>query len=350
MYEDTIIALKIGTLSLSCPLILSPMAGIGDLQFRMLNRRFGCELAFVEMISARALAHHNVSTLRMLSTTPADRPLGVQLLGNDPVIMLRALDILRNRRDFDLVDINAACPVSKVTRRGEGAGLLKDPRRLFEILRLVVDNFSVPVTVKMRIGWDDSSVNARDVALSAQDAGVNAVFVHGRTRSQGYSGRVNYNEIRKVKEALGIPVIASGDAFSPVLIKKIFEVTRCDGVAIARGALGNPWIFSEASEYLKTGTLPARPAVNEIIDTMTLHLGLSVEADGDEIGTLKFRKFFAWYVRGLRDTRVIRTKAFRARKRREMVEIINELRDTSYRSESGRYAETRDTCDACGVY
>jgi tRNA-dihydrouridine synthase B len=328
--------LKIGNLTLPSPVMLSPMAGVSDLPFRMMNRRFGCGLAFAEMISARALTYRNSNTLKMLSTNPADRPLGLQLLGRDPNIMIKAIDILRNYK-FDILDINAACPVSKVTKRGEGSAMLREPRKLYEVLKAVVEHSHLPVTVKIRAGWDESSVNARDVALYAQDAGVSAVFIHGRTQSQGYSGQVDYDEIRKVKEALTIPVIASGDAFSAELIKDIFDVTGCDGVAVARGALGNPWIFSEVAHYLKEGIVPARPGIDELVDTMILHLDLSVEADGDETGTTKFRKLFAWYVKGLRDTRNIRTEAFLAKTRQEMVALINKLRTTGYRSATGRF-------------
>lgn len=330
MGHDKLIILNIGNLALTSSLIMSPMAGISDLQFRMLNRQFGCELAFSEMISAQALTYRNSNTMKMLSKHPADRYLGIQLLGNDPKLMIRALDILRDY-SFDVLDFNAACPVNKVTRRGEGAALMKEPLKIFELLKTLVRHCDKPVTVKIRAGWDELSINARDAALYAQDAGVSAVFIHGRTRAQGYSGPVDYNEIGKVKEALSIPVIASGDAFSGELIKKMFDETRCDGVAIARGALGNPWIFRQAAQYLKDGTLPPRPPVGELVDTMITHLNLSAEADGDEIGTTKFRKFFAWYVRGLNDTRTIRTEAFRATSRLEMKGFIDQLRSKHYR-------------------
>jgi tRNA-dihydrouridine synthase B len=330
VWHDKLSILNIGDLELSSPLILSPMAGISDLQFRMLNRQFGCELAFAEMISARALTYRNSNTMKMLLQHPADRPLGIQLLGNDPEVMIRALDILRDY-NFDVLDFNAACPVSKVTTRGEGSALMKEPVKIFEILKTLVRNCEKPVTVKIRAGWDESSLNARDTALYAQDAGVRAVFIHGRTRAQGYSGTVDYGEIRKVKEALTIPVIASGDAFSGELIKKLFDETGCDGVAIARGAFGNPWIFRQAEHYLKYGTLPARPSISELVDAIITHLNLSVEADGDEMGTVKFRKFFAWYVRGLHDTRNIRNEAFRATSRQEMTAFIDQLHSKQYR-------------------
>lgn len=319
------------------------MAGISDLPFRALNRRFGCELAFTEMVSARALAYRNSNTLKMLTTDLSDAPLGVQLLGNDPEIIARAVEILRDYR-HDLIDINAACPVVKVTRRGEGSAMLNDEGRLRETLKAAVSASSAPVTIKIRTGWDESSVNAVEIACLAQEAGVSAVFVHGRTREQGYSGDVDYQTIRMIKEALTIPVVGNGNAFSAELIKKMFEDTGCDGVGIARGCLGNPWIFREATEYLRHGTLSFRPpAISEIMETMIAHLDLAIAADGEENGVVKFRKFFAWYVKGLRDTRDIRTEAFGASTGQHMVDFISMLANKKYRSDSGRFSHCK-TC------
>ncbi len=317
--------LKIGNVTLSSPIMLAPLAGISDLPFRMINRSFGCEFAFVEMISARALANQNKETIEMLSTIPADRPLGVQLLGNDPEVLRKALDMLR-AYEFDIVDFNAACPVNKVASRGEGACLLKEPHKLKELLKAMVSNSDVPVTVKIRSGWDDTSVNARDVALHAQEAGVKALIVHGRTREQGYRGRVDYNIIREIKEALEIPVIASGDALSPQLIRKMFDETGCDGVTIARGALGNPWIFRETVEFLRSGNMIQRPDIYEIINTIIAHLNLCIEYHGETDGIKIFRKFLVWYTKGFPGIRLLRNKAFRAKTREEMLDIIGELR------------------------
>jgi len=277
------------------------------------------------MISARALVYQSKTTEKMLTTNPDDRPLGVQLLGNDPGVILRALEILR-KYPFDLIDFNAACPVNKVTRKGEGAAMLREPSKLGLALRALVENSHLPVTVKIRSGWDEDSVNAGEVALHAQDAGVSAVFIHGRTRAQGYRGKVDYRIIREVKRLLRIPVIASGDAFSPQLIKKMFDETGCDGVAIARGALGNPWIFRETAEYIKSGALHARPGIGEIIETMSRHLNLCCDYYGEKAGTVLFRKFFGWYAKGIPDVTSLRNKAFRAETKDLMREIIDTLR------------------------
>jgi len=316
--------LRIGSLKLSSNLILAPLAGISDLPFRLINRAFGCELAFVEMINARSLGYKSRHTAQMLATDRADRPLGVQLLGCEPSYILRALDILKQYK-FDLLDFNAACPMRKVVRRGEGASLLKEPARLRELLKLVVKNSDVPVTAKIRIGWDASSVNAREVALYAQEAGIQALFVHGRTREQVYSGSVDYRIIAGVKKALSIPVVASGDIFSPQLAKKMFDETGCDAISIARGSLGNPWIFGQILEYLRSGTLPQKPARREIVRVMQEHLHLSTSFYGPKNGVVIFRKFFTWYTKGLRKIRPLREKAYRIKTPQEMSEAIEKL-------------------------
>ncbi len=248
----------------------------------------------------------------MLSTSPQDRPLGIQLLGCEPAFISRAMEALRGY-DFDVLDFNAACPAKKVVNRGEGAGLLKEPKKLHKLLKLVVKNSRLPVTVKIRTGWDKNSINAREIALLAEDAGVNGLFIHGRTKLQGYSGSVDYRIIGQVKKALKIPVIASGDAFSAQLIKKIFDDTGCDGVAVARGALGNPWIFKDIS---------VQPDKREIIRTMLTHLDACIDFYGERVGVVKFRKFFIWYTKGFRKIRPLRERVSGAKTRQAIRDII----------------------------
>lgn len=305
--------LTIGKLKLESNLILSPMAGITDLPFRMLNREFGCELAFIEMLNCRSMSHKSRRTLRMLSSQRCDRPLGVQILGCEEGFILKALDVLKGY-EFDILDFNSACPAKKVVRRGEGAALLREPKKLQSLLRLVVKNSKAPVTVKIRSGWDKDSVNAKEVALYAQDAGIKGLFIHGRTKLQGYSGNVDYEVIRKVKEALDIPVIASGDIFDRELIKKMFKETGCDGVAVARGALGNPWIFRSRS---------GRPAKNEIVRIMIKHFNSCVDFYGERNGVVIFRKFFCWYTKGFRKIRPLREMSSRVGTKKEMLGVIS---------------------------
>jgi len=296
------------------------MAGITDLPFRMLCRKFGVELAFVEMINCRSISHKSRRTRQMLTTVPGDRPLGIQILGCEEQYILKSLEVLRGYK-FDVLDFNAACPAKKVVRRGEGAGFLKDPKKFKKILKLVVKNSWLPVTVKIRLGWDKDSVNAREIALLAQDCGVNAVFVHGRTKTQAYSGQVDYNAIREVKEALDIPLIASGDLFSGPLALRMLDETGCDGLSIARGCLGNPWIFKEIKKYLKGKVMP-RPANEVIAKVMLEHLASCIDFYGGRNGVVIFRKFYTWYTKGQRKVRRLRERSSSASTRLEMEEII----------------------------
>jgi tRNA-dihydrouridine synthase B len=313
--------LKIGNLKLSSNLILAPLSGVSDLPFRLLNRKFGCELAFIEMINVRCLSHKSRKTQSMLSTDIQDKPLGVQLLGSKEEFIFKAMEVI-NQNEFDILDFNAACPERKVTRRGEGASLLKEPKQLNALLKIVVKNSPFPVTVKIRSGWDKNSVNAREVALCAQDAGVKGLFIHGRTKLQGYSGKVDYDIIRQVKKSLDIPIIASGDVLSAELAKKMFDETGCDGLLVARGALGNPWIFKETEYFLKNHKLLARPSLEEIINTMLEHFKLCVDFHGPKRGVIIFRKFFIWYTKGFRKVRPLRERVSRARTPQDMQDLI----------------------------
>jgi tRNA-dihydrouridine synthase B len=317
--------IEIGNIVLPVTCILAPMAGVSDLPFRLITRAFGAPMAFTEMIDARALSHNDKRTIRMLSSTTDDRPLGVQLLGNDEEHILKAMDVL-DGHEFDLLDFNAACPTAKITRNGKGAALLREPRKLRNILKLLVAHSKVPVTVKIRTGWDYDSINARETALYAEDAGVSALFIHGRTKTQGYSGTVDYRIIKKVKEALKIPVFASGDALSLSFVRKMFNETGCDGMAIARGALGNPWIFREIIRFYQNGTLCEGPDIIERIEIMKLHLNLLVQHYGEKKSVSCFHKFFIWYTRGLSGMKPLRDRAFRTGTCKELLDAIEELR------------------------
>ncbi len=317
--------ITIGSFSLHSRCILAPLAGVSDFPFRMLNRSFGCELAFVEMINARALGGKSRRTRQMLSSVKDDRPLGVQLLGCEPKYILRALGVIR-KYEFDILDFNAACPAKKVVRRGEGAALLKEPEKLVELLKLVVRESPVPVTVKIRSGWDKETVNCRQVALAAEDAGVHGICIHGRTRMQGYSGSVDYAAIREVKRAVRIPVIASGDIWSAEHAQKMFDETGCDAVAVARGSLGNPWIFPQIEHCLKKGAPVTVPSLEEVLAVMERHLRANAAFYGERNGVIMFRKFFAWYSKGWRKIRPLREKASRVKTFDEMLALIRECR------------------------
>jgi len=318
--------LKIGKLKLESNLILAPMAGISDLPFRLLNRRFGCELAFIEMINVRSLGYKMKKTKKMLFPDGKDRPLGIQILGCEEEFISKAISILSSH-EYDVLDFNAACPVKKVTRRGEGAALLKDPKKLHKLLKAVVENSCKPVTVKIRTGWDKNSINAKEAALASQDAGVSALFIHGRDKEQGYGGDVDYGIINSVKKALSIPLIASGDVFSPELAKKMLDETGCDGLLVARGALGNPWIFEEIEEFLKNKKIIKRPGIEKIADVMLEHLNSCIDFYGAPHGVRRFHKFFGWYTKGVQNVRTLRHEAFRTKTKDEMFGIIESFRN-----------------------
>jgi tRNA-dihydrouridine synthase B len=316
--------LKIGDLKLKSNIILAPMSGVSDLPFRLINRKFGCELAFTEMINVHSLCYKNKKSNLMLTTNRYDKPLGIQILGSEEEYILKAIDILKDY-EFDVLDFNAACPMRKVVSRGSGASLLRCPEKLNKLLKIMVQNTKKPVTVKIRIGWDEKSINAKEVSLCAQESGIKALFIHGRCRSQCYSGTVDYKTIKIVKDSLKIPVIASGDIFSAKFAKKMFDETGCDGIIVARGALGNPWIFKEIKEYFKNGEVMQSPTLKDIVKIMVKHIKLCVDFYGERTGVVIFRKFIRWYTKGFHNVRDIRVKAMQSKTKAELLETIKEF-------------------------
>lgn len=316
--------LSIGSLQLPANVVLAPLAGISDMPYRMMNRAQGCCFAFTEMISARSLVNDSGRTLRMLASIPQDRPLGVQLVGSDAPVLAHAVKLLQPF-NFDVIDLNAACPARKVVGVDQGAALMKDPAKFEALVRAMVAAADVPVTVKIRSGWGNETRNALEIGLRARDAGAQAVFIHGRTRAQGYGGRVSYDDIAEVKQALDIPVIGSGDVFSSAHALEMLEQTGCDGITVARGALGNPWIFAEIGSALSGKEAPSRPIPSEIAATMLEHLDMCVDLYGEEGGIKRFRKFFGWYTKGFHRIRPLRSAAFTCRTRAELAGIITQL-------------------------
>ena len=268
----------------------------------------------------------------MLNVAPNDRPIGVQLLGFEIPYLLKALCVLE-RYDFDLLDFNAACPVKKVCRRGEGASLMKEPELLKKILTTLADTLAnaptgrlkTPLTIKIRSGWDQTSKNAVLIAQLAQDAGVKAIFIHGRDRNQFYKGYVDYKIIADVKKNVSIPVIASGDIWSAKHAKLMFEETGCDGILVARGALGNPWIFREIEEYLKNRRILEPPTIEEITATMLKHLELSIAEHAEKNAVPIMRKFVGWYLKGRRFVRPIRQKVNSLKTKKDFYDLMENV-------------------------
>ena len=316
--------LKIGNIELKYGLLLGPMAGVTDMTYRMLCREQGCELTCTEMVSAKAILYKNKNTNELLEAYEADRPLAVQLFGSDPDIMANiAMQV--EERDIDIIDVNMGCPVPKIVNNGEGSALMRNPKLVYSILRSMTAKVKKPVTVKIRKGFDDDEINADEIAKVAEAAGVAAITVHGRTRQQYYSGKADWDIIKKVKQSVKIPVIGNGDIFSAKAAKDMYEYTGCDGIMVARGAQGNPWIFSEIRSYMETGIIPQRPSKQDIKNMMLRHLHMIVAAKGEYIGIREMRKHIAWYTKGLEGSSKLRDKINYAENLSELEELINNI-------------------------
>ncbi len=285
----------IGNVKIDGNLVLGPMAGVTDLPFRLLCKEKGVDLVYTEMVSAKGVQYNNKNTENLLEVSEEERPAAVQLFGSDPDILSDTARRIEHR-NFDILDINMGCPVPKVVNNGEGSALMKNPKLIGEIVRKVSQGYSKPVTIKIRKGFEEE--NAVEVAKIAEENGASAIAVHGRTRDQYYSGTADWEAIRKVKESVSIPVIGSGDIFTPQDAKRMLEQTGCDGLMIARGTRGNPWIFEQIKAYLKQGVLLPRPHFSEVREMIVRHAELLTKFKGEFIGLREMRKHVAWYMTG----------------------------------------------------
>ena len=315
--------MKIGNVELDNPYILAPMAGVTDLPFRLLCKEQGAGLLCMEMVSAKALQYKNKNTKALLAIHPREYPVSLQLFGSDPEIISEQARRIEEL-PFQILDINMGCPVPKVVRNGEGSALMKNPKLVYEIVSQTVKAIEKPVTVKIRKGFDDTCINAVEIAKVIEEAGASAVAVHGRTREQYYSGKADWDIIRQVKEAVSIPVIGNGDVTSGECAIAIRKETGCDGVMIGRGAQGNPWIFHELVEYERTGILPARPTRQEIKQTMLRHARLQIEFKGDYLGIREMRKHVAWYTKGMEGSAKLRDDINRVESYEDLEELLNQ--------------------------
>lgn len=290
--------LTIGNVTLENNVILAPMAGVTDLPFRLLCREMGAGLVCMEMVSAKAIYYNNKNTEELLTVHPGEMPASLQLFGSDPEIVADMAARIEER-PFAILDFNMGCPVPKVVNNGEGSALMKNPKLVEELLTKLVKAVKKPVTVKIRKGFDENSVNAVEIARIAESCGVAAVAVHGRTRAQYYSGKADWEIIRRVKEAVKIPVIGNGDVDSPQAAKALLETTGCDGVMIGRSAQGNPWIFRETVHFLEDGTLIPKPDKEEKKKVILRHAALQLETKGEYTAVREMRKHLAWYTVGM---------------------------------------------------
>lgn len=299
--------MEVGSLSLKHNVLLAPMAGITNLPFRSFVRKFGCSLAFTEMISANGLVRGTEKSYRYLDSTMEDTPLGVQIFGSDPVIFAAAAEIAANQ-GADLLDVNMGCPVRKVLKSGAGAALMRDPAKVNLILLYIRKATVLPLTVKIRSGWNQREIRAVEIARIAEDCGVDAVIIHPRTVEQGFSGSADWRVIEAVKKSLHIPVIGSGDIRSPQDAFRMITATGCDGVMVGRAALGNPWILKEILSYLHhERVLPSLP-LSEREKIIRDHMNMEILYSGEYLGIRNFRKHLLWYTKGLRDSSQFRRK------------------------------------------
>ncbi|EPR08069.1 tRNA dihydrouridine synthase DusB [Ruminiclostridium papyrosolvens] len=313
--------MKIGNVELKNNIFLAPMAGVTDMPFRVLCKEQECGLVYTEMVSAKGMHYDDDKSNKLTLMHEIEKPGAVQIFGSDPTIMAEVAEKL-NASDAAIIDINMGCPAPKITKNGEGSALMKNPQLIAEIIRAVVSATQKPVTVKIRKGWDDSRINAVEIALIAEKNGASAIAVHGRTREQYYSGKADWDIIRQVKEAVSIPVIGNGDVTGPKEAQKLLEETGCDAIMVGRGAQGNPWIFKKIVRFLEDGTTVPDPSPEEKIETIIRHMNMLIDLKGERTGILEMRSHIAWYIKGMRDAAYTKQKIFQMTDKEEIISLL----------------------------
>jgi len=317
--------MRIGKVALGGYAALAPMAGVADRAFRELCMAFGAGYCVSEMVSAKGIAYHSQKSADLMQTSADEHPCAVQIFGTEPDTMAGAARFALQYRP-DVIDINMGCPAPKISGGGSGAALMKDPALCGRIIRAVSDAVDIPVTVKIRAGFDSDHINAVEVARIAEENGAQAITVHGRTREQFYAPPVNYDVIRDVKQAVSIPVIGNGDVTDALSAKRLYDYTGVDCIMIGRGALGNPWIFREVNAYLSEGRLLPKPDLDEKLSVLERHITRLVELKGERVGMREARKHTAYYLKGFSKAAKLRNIAFSMETLEDLKKLINEIR------------------------
>ena len=319
---------NIGNVKIKNQIVLAPMAGICNSSFRRICKEMGCGLIYAEMVSDKAIMYANKKTIDMLYMTEEERPISQQIFGTDKESFVIAAKYIYENMKPDIIDINMGCPVPKVAVRAQaGAALLKSPDKIYEIVKAVVESVPIPVTVKIRSGWDKNNINAIEVAKIVEKAGASAICVHPRTRNQGYSGKSDWTIIKKVKENVSIPVIGNGDVVTCEDAKRMLDETNCDAVMIGRGILGNPWLIKESIEYLETGNKLNRPSSIEKIDMCIKHLEYLKELKNEKIACLEIRNHIAWYFKGMKNASEIKNKVYKTSTIHDIMQVLMEYKE-----------------------
>ena len=320
---------KIGNVEIDNQIALAPMAGVCDSAFRTIVKSMGCGLIETEMVSDKAIMYGNWKTKEMLYMTDYERPISQQIVGSDLKSLTFASKYIYENTNVDIIDINMGCPVTKVTNRSKaGCSLMREPDKVRSIVESIVDIVPIPVTVKIRSGWDKNSINAVEIAQIIEDAGASAITVHPRTKDQGYSGKADWSIIRKVKENLTIPVIGNGDIKSCFDAKRMLDETDCDAVMIGRAALGNPWLIRDCVNYLENGTLPEEVTIEERMEMLKKHVSLLVENKGEEFAIPKMRSQAAYYVKKLPRTIELKQQIFKMNTKEGLFNLLDDYVDS----------------------
>lgn len=318
---------KIGNIEIKNKVVVAPMAGVTNIAFRTIMKEFGAGLIYAEMVSDKALVFRNQKTHKMIRVVEEEKPLVMQIFGSDVESMVEGAKIIEAESNCDIIDINLGCPVSKIVKNEAGSRLMLYPEKIYDIVSGIVKNVKIPVTVKMRIGWDFNHINCVEIAQLCEKAGAKAIAIHGRTRSQMYSGKADWKYIKLVKDAVSIPVIGNGDITSPNDAKKMLEETGCDAVMIGRGLLGNPWLVKQTVDYLNTGKYTDEITIDDKIHHIIDHMNRLIELKGEKLALLEMRSHAAWYIKGMKGSTFVKREIAKVSQKEELVRILNEYKN-----------------------